>query len=546
MIRRNQQQINRLNIITDALLVFVSYMFASWLWLGVVTKNPNMASLANLRNGAGLAALLYAVWTVIVLGALRVYRITRFKKLSQELRNIALGNLIALVSAAALLYLFRLQEFSRGVLGIYYVTVVAAMIAKRLVVRYALRYFRAKGYNLKHNLVVGGGELAKRYARTVAEDKTLGVHLAGIIPPRGDWAQWLERQLHDDGIDEVVLALEPEELGVTIQVIQLCEKSGTKVSVIPFYNDVIPTRANIDNIGSIKLIQLRTTPLDEPFNATLKRAFDIVASALGMIALSPLLLFIAVAIRVSSPGPVLFRQERVGLNKKHFTMYKFRSMRVNDAQETAWTTDNDDRRTWIGTFLRKFSLDELPQLWNVLRGDMSLVGPRPELPHFVEQFRETVPLYMVKHQVKPGITGWAQVNGYRGDTSIARRIELDLWYIDNWSPWLDLKILLMTVPGAMLNNERVGDGVDADVKVVVAAHKPYWMPDDPLYVPLQVGAALNAPIPGFMRDDAGDAISARNANYCELTGLYWAWKNLDCEYLGLAHYRRTSTLTDEL
>ena len=455
MIRRNQKQLNRINVFTDALLVFLSYMFASWLWLGVVTKNPNMASLSNLRNGTALAAVLYALWTVIVLGFLRVYRVTRFKRFSAELGNVMLGNLIAVVSAAAMLYLFRLQEFSRGVLGIYYVTAVTAMVAKRVVLRTALRSYRAKGYNLKHNIVVGGGSLAKRYAKIVTDDKTLGVHLAAIIPPKGDWATWLEAQLHGEGIDEVVLALEPEELGVTVQVIQLCEKSGTKVSVIPFYNDVIPIRATIDSIGSIKLIQLRTTPLDEPFNAGLKRTFDIVVSALALIVLSPLLLIIAVAIKLSSPGPILFRQERVGLNKKPFTMLKFRSMRVNDGQNTAWSTDTDDRRTPVGALLRKLSLDELPQLWNVLRGDMSLVGPRPEIPFFVEQFRETVPLYMVKNQVRPGITGWAQVNGYRGDTSIPKRIEHDIWYIENWSFGLDLRIILRTLFGGMVNREVV-------------------------------------------------------------------------------------------
>ena len=297
------------------------------------------------------------------------------------------------------------------------------MVGKRVVVRTALKRYRAKGYNQKHNIVVGSGHLAKRYAETVAEDKSLGVQLAGIIPPRGDnWAEWLEAQLHGDGIDEVVLALEPEELGVTIPVIRLC---------------------------------LRTTPLDEPFNAALKRAFDIVASALALILFSPLLLFIAAAIKLSSPGPVLFKQDRVGLNKKLFTMLKFRSMRMNDAQDTAWTTNDDRRRTWIGTVLRKFSLDELPQLWNVLKGDMSLVGPRPEIPYFVEQFRETVPLYMVKNQVRPGITGWAQVNGYRGDTSIPKRIEHDIWYIENWSFGLDVKIILKTVFGGMVNKEIV-------------------------------------------------------------------------------------------
>ena len=304
--------------------------------------------------------------------------------------------------------------------------------------------------------MVGSGHLTRRYAAEVEKDKSLGVHLAGVISPREEgWAERLEARLHGEGIDEVILALEPEELGVTVQVIQLCEKSGTKVSVIPFYNDVIPTRADIDNIGSIKLIQLRTTPLDEPFNAGLKRTFDIVVSALALIVLSPLLLIIAVAIKLSSPGPILFRQERVGLNKKPFTMLKFRSMRVNDGQDTAWSTDTDDRRTPVGALLRKLSLDELPQLWNVLRGDMSLVGPRPEIPFFVEQFRETVPLYMVKNQVRPGITGWAQVNGYRGDTSIPKRIEHDIWYIENWSFGLDLRIIVRTLFGGMVNREVV-------------------------------------------------------------------------------------------
>ena len=203
MIRRNQKLLNRINVLTDALLVFLSYIFASWLWIGVVKQDSNMAALSNLGNGPALVAGLYALWTVVVLGALRVYRVNRIKKLTWELRNVALGNLIALVTAAALLYLFRLQDFSRGVLGIYYLTVVAAMVGKRLVVRYTLRYYRAKGYNLKHHIVVGGGKLARRYADTVAKDRSLGIHLAGIIPPKGDdWEVWLEKQLHGEGIDD--------------------------------------------------------------------------------------------------------------------------------------------------------------------------------------------------------------------------------------------------------------------------------------------------------------------------------------------------------
>ena len=176
---------------------------------------------------------------------------------------------------------------------------------------------------------------------------------------------------------------------------------------------------------------------------------------MGLIVLSPLMLIIAIGVKCSGPGPILFKQIRVGYMRREFRMLKFRSMRQNDEEETGWTTEEDPRRTRFGTFIRKTSLDELPQLFNVLKGDMSLVGPRPELPHFVEQFKDTIPYYMVKHQVKPGMTGWAQVNGYRGDTSIPKRIEHDLWYIDHWSMWLDLKILFRTIFGGIINNERL-------------------------------------------------------------------------------------------
>ncbi len=234
-----------------------------------------------------------------------------------------------------------------------------------------------------------------------------------------------------------------------------CEKNGVRYSVIPFYNDVLSANPQIDVIGRSKLMRLRTNAQDNVGLAFVKRLFDILASGLGMIVLSPLLLVLAIGVKLSSPGPILFRQERVGYNRRSFMMLKFRSMRVNAEENTAWTKDSDPRKTKFGSFIRKFSLDELPQLWNVFVGDMSLVGPRPELPYFVEQFRETIPLYMVKHQVRPGITGWAQVNGYRGDTSIEKRIEYDIWYIDNWSPLLDLKILFMTAFGGMMNTEKL-------------------------------------------------------------------------------------------
>ena len=265
----------------------------------------------------------------------------------------------------------------------------------------------------------------------------------------------LPRLLSGPQVDEVIVALEPHENQFMAQVISWCEQGGARTSIIPFYNDYIPAHPTIDIIGGVKMINIRAIPLDNLFNAALKRTMDIVGSLILIVVTSPIMLIAAIGVKLSGPGPILFRQERVGLNKKNFTMYKFRSMRVNTQQDTGWSRDKDDRKTAFGSLIRKTSIDELPQFFNVLKGDMSLIGPRPEVPYFVEQFKETVPLYMVKHQVRPGITGWAQVNGYRGDTSIEGRIRCDIWYIENWSLWLDIKILFMTVFGGMINSEKL-------------------------------------------------------------------------------------------
>ena len=458
MIRKNQKGLNRLNALSDGVLVFLCYFLAAWLWLDVVKGDENIASIENLSGGLGIAAVSYALWAVLLLAGFGLYRSTRMRQAVRELCNVVIANTLALLTAAAALYLFRLEEFSRGVLGSFYVLTCVGLTAKRLALWHVLGRMRAKGYNLKNILVIGGGRLAQRYIETVKQDEELGIRVAGQLRKPEGLLSLLEARLHDSGVDEVVIALEPTELGSLMELIQVCEKCGTKMSVIPFYNDVIPAQPRIDTVGQLKLFQLRSTPMDEPANALIKRGFDIVVSAGLLVVLSPLLLVIAIATRLSSPGPILFKQERIGLNKKPFMMYKFRSMRVNDEENTAWSGASDDRRTWVGSFLRKTSLDELPQLFNTLKGDMSLVGPRPEIPYYVEQFRETVPLYMVKYQVRPGMTGWAQIHGLRGDTSIPDRVEHDLWYIDNWSFGLDLLILARTAFGGMVNDEKLSGG----------------------------------------------------------------------------------------
>lgn len=463
MIKRNQRRLNRLNAFLDAMIVLLSYLFASWLWLDVVNKDiRNMARVQGLRSGALIAALIYAAWTVFLLWAFRLYHTSRTHRAPKQNGRILAVNVVAILTAASGLYLFRMVDFSRGVLAVYFVVSSVLLIAKRTLIQAVLSRARSRGYNLKHVLVIGGGEMARRYTHSVETRPQLGINVDMLLVPDEKLLHELETRLHGAGIDEVILALEPSELPVTLDAIRVCEKCGTRISVIPFYNDVIPTCPTIDTVGNLKLIQLRTMPLDDSLNAFVKRAFDLAVSAFLLLVLSPLLLALALFIRLSSPGPIFFKQERVGLNKKNFVMYKFRSMRVNSTQDTAWSSQTDDRRTKIGAILRKTSLDELPQLLNVLKGDMSLVGPRPEIPFYVEQFRETVPRYMVKHQVRPGMTGWAQVNGFRGDTSIEARIQHDLWYIENWSFTLDMRILLMTAFGGMVNSEKMDDSQEKE------------------------------------------------------------------------------------
>ena len=255
--------------------------------------------------------------------------------------------------------------------------------------------------------------------------------------------------------DGLVIALEPHEIRFMQSVLNVADKEGIHVEMIPFYNDYYPTHPTVETIGSVKLFNLRATPLDSIGNSVIKRGFDIVLSVLLILVTSPLMLLIAIGVKLSSPGPVIFRQERIGKDKVPFHMLKFRSMRITGTESTGWTTDQDSRRTKFGSFIRKTSLDELPQFFNVLIGQMSLVGPRPEMPYHVNHYKEEIPRYLIRQQVRPGITGWAQINGLRGDTSIRRRVEYDLWYIDNWSFSLDLHILFKTVFGGMVNSEQL-------------------------------------------------------------------------------------------
>ena len=266
--------------------------------------------------------------------------------------------------------------------------------------------------------------------------------ILSVIITLSDLAAYLEKT----SLDEVAITLNLNEYHKLEQIVAICEKSGVHTKFVPDYYNFISTNPYTEDLDGLPVINIRNVPLTNTMNKLIKRLIDIIGSIIALILFSPIMLIVAILVKKSSPGPIIFAQERIGLGNKPFKMYKFRSMGVQDPKKEAkeWTTKNDVRVTPVGRVIRKTSLDELPQFWNVLKGDMSLIGPRPERPLFVEKFKEEIPRYMIKHQVRPGITGWAQVNGFRGDTSIRSRIEHDLYYIENWSLGLDIKILFLT------------------------------------------------------------------------------------------------------
>ena len=328
-----------------------------------------------------------------------------------------------------------------------------------------MRSVRKKGYNLKHILLVGYSKAAEQYIDRIKQNPQWGYDVQGILDDniaRGTVYKGvkvigstgnLEYILPENKLDEIAITLGLEEYYKLNKIVAECEKSGVHTKFIPDYGNIIPTRPYTEDLLGLPVINIRYVPLSNTFNALIKRLTDIIGAVICIIIFSPVMLVSAILVKTTSKGPLIFKQERVGLHNKPFQMYKFRTMYVQTEEEErkGWTQKNDPRVTSVGRFLRKTSLDEFPQLFNVLKGDMSLVGPRPERPQYVEKFREEIPRYMIKHQVRPGMTGWAQVNGYRGDTSIRKRIEHDLYYIENWTLGLDIKILFLTVFKGFIN-----------------------------------------------------------------------------------------------
>lgn len=463
MIKENFKYFNRLHIFLDGIIIIASYI-AAWYIKFRTTLFANEGNALS-RNTYFAALIIIVPLYLILYAVFQFYTSKRTHSIRYETNNILKANVIGLLAFLTILYIVKQQHYSRTMLFIFFGLNIFNEALLRILIRKTLVYMRKKGLNIKRVLLVGYSRAAQGYIDRVESNPQWGYQVSGILDDNVEKGteykgikvlgsiHSLPEILPMNIMDEIAITLSLSEYSKFESIVNLCEKSGVHTQFIPDYNHVIPTQPYTEDLQGLPVINIRYVPLNNTINAAMKRIVDIAGSAAGIIVLSPLMLIISIAVRCSSKGPLIFKQERVGLHNKPFMMYKFRTMKVQteEAEKKEWTKKNDPRVTCVGKFLRCTSLDELPQLFNIFAGNMSLVGPRPERPFFVEKFKEEIPRYMIKHQVRPGLTGWAQINGYRGDTSINKRIECDLYYIENWTMWLDFKIMFLTLFKGFIN-----------------------------------------------------------------------------------------------
>jgi len=407
-------------------------------------------------RGIILMGLLVLYWFLISVNA-DILKISRLSGKIKLLKDILIA--YSLLSTLAIATVAIFGEFRPNDKLILYPLLFSFIMSAVLRLSYLafLKYFSKHGFRQKSVLLIGSGRSAQLVISKILSDPALGFRLQGLLcenPPEPRLDKFYLGALTDfpdilrrHRIDEVIIAKPLSEENAIRRIVKRCEEEGLRFYIVPDFYNIIPKWTVLNSLGDLPVIAARNEPLNIFGNRMIKRAFDILVAAAGLLFLAPVLLIIAIGIKITSPGPILFRQKRIGNNNKEFTLCKFRSMIVQPCREsdTIWTRPHDRRVTPFGKLLRQTNLDELPQLWNVLTGDMSIVGPRPEREHFVEKFSLEIPNYRIRHRVKSGITGLAQANGWRGNTSIQKRIENDLYYLENWSLWLDLKIIVLTL-----------------------------------------------------------------------------------------------------
>lgn len=471
MIKENQKYLNWLHVVIDAVVIYCSFCLSYYIRF----KNPLTVYLLSyifppvtfwrlLPQYQPILLVLVPVY-LILYAKFNLYKPKRFQNQETELKNLIKANTCGILFLFIYIFFMKIRHVPRSLIILFYMISMIATIGERYLIKRFLLRTRKNGHNLKHIIIIGFSTAAEAYIDRIRANPQWGYMIHGIFDDNLNknfqyknifcigQIRDLEKFLKNSSMDEVIITLSLKEYDKLENIVNICEKSGVHTKFVPDYYKFISTNPVTEDLNGLTVINIRNVPLTNTVNKLIKRIFDIIGSLVCIVLFSPVMLIVALLVKKSSPGPIIFCQERVGLHNKPFKMYKFRSMGVQPAskEKNAWTTHNDPRVTPVGRIIRKTSLDELPQPFNVLKGDMSLIGPRPERPLFVEKFREEIPRYMIKHQVRPGMTGWAQVCGFRGDTSIEGRIEHDLFYIENWTLFFDIKILFLTVFKGFVN-----------------------------------------------------------------------------------------------
>lgn len=456
MLTRYQRTVGNLLCVADAAIMVGAWLLAYWQRFFALPIAMTKG-LPPFQTYSALAPLVAMLW-MVVFTWMRVYEPHRMMGRVREVRLVLKAHGVALLLFIAITYFFDDYKYSRLVMFWFGASGAVLLGLFRYSLRSGLRLLRARGRNLRTLIAVGEGPTLEGMVQRLERFPELGVRVHGVVTSEQSTAtsicgkpvlgrfDSLAEIVARTPIDEVLIALPPRQQHKLDHVLELLKKETVDIGLVPDVHRYVTLGCAVEDFDGVPVVRLNDSPLIG-WAAIAKRVTDMVVSLIALVVFSPLLLLLAMLVKLTSPGPVLYAQERMGLDGRTFRMIKFRSMRIQaEAQSGAvWAKPGDDRCTPLGAIMRKTSLDELPQLWNVLRGDMSLVGPRPERPVFVHKFRSEIPNYMLRHKVKAGITGWAQINGWRGNTSLDRRIECDLFYIRNWSYLLDLKILTLTL-----------------------------------------------------------------------------------------------------
>ncbi len=450
--------------LADVIIIFSSFLLAYWVrFYSPLTKIvPVTKGIPPLSFYLYGSIFVVVVW-VVVFNAYGLYKSTRPKTAFDELYVLAKGATLGFLIVMAFTFFYRGTSYSRATLVASWILGIILLYGERRIMAKLERGFIKRGYGVKKAIIVGTGEMGLSLYNRWKENPQLGCQLIGLveggdkleeqtnpadcadIPVLGTIDD-LSRIIKEKNIELVILALPLSYHQRIMEIVLSCEDLKVEFQIVPDMFEIMAARARIVSLDSIPLISLGRTPL-EGWNRMLKRSLDVALSATGLLLLSPVFFILVILIKLDSKGQVFYKQERLGRDGKRFIQYKFRSMIENAEEKTGPTfaKEDDPRRTKVGAFLRRNNLDEFPQLFNVLKGDMSLVGPRPERKFFVDKFKEGIPRYFLRHKVKSGITGWAQVNGLRGNTSIEERTKFDLFYVENWSLAFDIKILLLTL-----------------------------------------------------------------------------------------------------